>query len=141
MLAKLVAHIKTILQFPQAKYYCWSDSQISLAWIRDTPHKRTVFVANRITEIQRLSNPCNWYCVDTKQNPSDLGTRGVPPSELPKLSLWWKGPSFLQKFDQFVEFQADENLVLPLEDDKKLKREPVKCDLIKPFSAQRKQVY
>lgn len=133
MLAKLVAHIKTIFRFPQAKYYYWSDSQISLAWIRDSPHKRTVFVANRITEIQLLSNLSDWYYIETKQNPSDLGTRGVLPIELPKLSLWWEGPSFLKESNKFKVFQPDENLILPLEDEKKPKRKTVKHDFIQTF--------
>lgn len=121
MLAKLTAHIKSVLQFSNAKYFHWSDSQIVLAWLRDSPHKRTVFVANRITEIQTLSDSKQWRYIDTKNNPADLGTRGICPKELPNLSLWWNGPKCLLTFDEEVECPSDEAVELPLEDNAKVK--------------------
>lgn len=123
LLARMMAHIKSILRFSIAKYFYWSDSQIALAWIHDSPHKRTIFVANRITEIQSLSPSSEWRYVETKQNPSDLGTRGIKPSELSKLSLWWNGPTFLKDidFESYEQFQSSK-VLLPVEDNIKIKK-------------------
>lgn len=38
----------------------WSDSQIALWWIDSHPSRWNVFVANRISQIQKLSSNCTW---------------------------------------------------------------------------------
>lgn len=65
---------------------------ITLAWIKDSPHKRTTYVANRVSEIQGLSNPDSWFHVKTGDNPADIGSRGILPTNLRLCELWWKGP-------------------------------------------------
>lgn len=133
MLSKIMDHLKSVLQFSTAKYFYWTDSQIVLAWIRDVPHKRTVFVANRITEIQALTSTSHWRYIDTKNNPADLGTRGISPEDIPHSNLWWKGPDSLLQFDEEIVFQPDETISLPLEDNVKPKAKPVKTNLIQTF--------
>eukprot|EP00794_Sanderia_malayensis_P006681 gene6680-7438_t len=66
----------------------WTDSTTVLHWMAN---KGTwwVFVRNRVKELSTGS----WNYVPTKQNPSDLGTRGIKPSQLG--DLWFKGPSWL----------------------------------------------
>lgn len=56
MLAKAMNHCKNVFQFRSAKLFYWCDSQIALAWIRDEPQKRAVFVGNRVSEIQSLTD-------------------------------------------------------------------------------------
>ena len=41
------------------------------------------------------------HYVPTNSNPSDLGTRGAAPDKL--VDLWYKGPDWLQKHDQWPE--------------------------------------
>lgn len=122
MLAKMMNHLKITLAFSNAKYFYWSDSQITLAWINDEPHKRSVFVANRVAEIHSLSSPESWYYVETKSNPSDLGTRGISPSNLCDLSLWWGGPSFVKTFTETSPFCSEDEICLPVEDNAKPQR-------------------
>ncbi|XP_018406510.1 PREDICTED: uncharacterized protein LOC108782682 [Cyphomyrmex costatus] len=55
-----------------------------------------VFVANRIGEIQRLTQATDWRHVPSGQNPADLLSRGSNPSDLIHATTWWKGPDFLQ---------------------------------------------
>ena len=69
-----------------------------LYWIRGQSRKFKPFVANRVGEIQALTNPEQWRHVPTKQNPADLLTRGLSVSALSEEERWWKGPLFL-KYD------------------------------------------
>lgn len=78
-----------------SKLYCWTDSSITLAWVDSSPDKHKTFVANRISEIQSLTNSKNWRHVDTKQNPADCLSRGVDAKELKDHELWWHGPKWL----------------------------------------------
>lgn len=75
----------------------YSDNQTVLAWIKSHPNHYNVFVANRITEIQGLTNPENWFYVSTDENPADCASRGIFPSELVNHKLWWYGPEWLSK--------------------------------------------
>lgn len=118
LLAKMMDHLRHTFEFPNTKVFYWCDSEITLAWIKDEPHKRKVFVANRITEIQSISDPLDWHYVKTSENPADLGTRGICPSILPDLSLWWHGPEFLRETNNYTSHSVD-NISLPVEDDAK----------------------
>ena len=54
-------------------------------------------MANRVGEIQSMTNPEQWRHVPTKQNPADLLTRGLRVTELNKEVKWWNGPPFLRQ--------------------------------------------
>ncbi|XP_065193193.1 uncharacterized protein LOC135824389 [Sycon ciliatum] len=72
----------------------WSDSSNVLHWI--TNHSRTFkqFVASRVGEIQRQTNPTQWRYVPTVLNQADLVSRGMSMQELAGSSLWWNRPGF-----------------------------------------------
>ena len=53
-----------------------------LYWVRGRNTKFKPFVANRVGEIQSLTNPEQWRHVPTKQNLADLVTRGLSVSAL-----------------------------------------------------------
>ena len=55
------------------------------------------FVANRIAEIQRLTNPEQWRHVPGIDNPADLPTRGLSAANLSENCFWMEGPSFLKE--------------------------------------------
>ncbi|GFQ66758.1 DUF1758 domain-containing protein [Trichonephila clavata] len=59
------------------------------------PRKWKPFVANRTLEILYSISCNNWCYVPTKENPADLGSRGMSPKDLPDCSLWWEGPPWL----------------------------------------------
>ena len=75
----------------------WSDSMNVLWWIRGRSWIFKPFVANRVGEIQSLTNPKQWLFVPTNENPADFTTRGMRVSDLAKEEKWWNGPDFLQK--------------------------------------------
>lgn len=93
--------------------YFWSDSTIALSWIAGDPSRWSVFVANRTSEIQRLSTPGRWYHVRSELNPADALSRGIDPDEIPNHKLWWSGPSFLQK--DYYEILSNSPSLLPME--------------------------
>lgn len=77
------------------KFYCWTDSSITIDWINSIDDKYKTFVANRIAEIQEYTEPKQWRHVEGTQNPADCLSRGLNPKELVEHQLWWHGPTWL----------------------------------------------
>lgn len=94
LLANLVTMVGEELKI--SNIHCWTDSTITLDWIDSTPDLYKTFVANRVSEIQSLTNSKIWRHVDGKQNPADCLSRGLDPEELKGHGLWWHGPSWLK---------------------------------------------
>ncbi|GFW71073.1 uncharacterized protein TNCV_91161, partial [Trichonephila clavipes] len=62
-------------------------------------HRWKPFVANRVREIQSLTDPNSWFHCSGKDNPADLLTRGISVDALTTNSKWWNGSSFLRQID------------------------------------------
>ena len=77
-------------------YFCWSDSQISLWWIRQIRKDCKVWVENRVQVIRKNVAPNYWMYVSTDTNPGDVTTRLLSPNACISCEMWWKGPDFLQ---------------------------------------------
>lgn len=97
LLAKLANSVVQALTIPLNKQYYWCYSTIVLAWIYGEPHIRKTFVANRLTEIHQLTLREQWCHVKSEHNPADVISRGINPSQLRDLRLWWQGPEWLQQ--------------------------------------------
>jgi len=123
--------------------HMWTDSMIVLQWIRSPAHKWKQFVANRVSEIQLLTNPEMWSHCRSKFNPADLPTRGLTVANLKESEIWWNGPSFLttlnpleeseeETSDEIVvsELTQDQQIVVQLSSGEKREKEPV-VDLMK----------
>ena len=95
LLARLTHRVQEILTYQFERVYLWSDSTIALSWIQSCPSRWKTFVANRVSEIQRLSNSDRWFHVRTNDNPADIITRGVSLKELKLHNLWWHGPQHI----------------------------------------------
>lgn len=95
LLATLLDHVKLSLRLPNAQCFAWTDSTVVLAWIQKPSHIWKTFVANRVSEIQSLTNPTIWRHVPGTDNPADCASRGVYPSEIINCSLWFNGPRWL----------------------------------------------
>lgn len=110
LLAHLFKKVKAsiILQFH--KIYFWCDSTITLAWIKSSSGKWKTFVANRVSEIQDLTDIQDWHYVCSKENPADLLTRGIEAKGMLNNKLWWKGPDWLSNDDFKCKFISDINL-------------------------------
>lgn len=97
VLARLASQAYKALNITFNDLIFWTDSTVVLGWIGTTPNLLKPFVANRVAEIQELSQTATWRHVPTKDNPADLPSRGVSPSQLKECSLWWNGPSWLSE--------------------------------------------
>lgn len=95
LLSRLMQNVISSMQFEKCESFYWTDSTIVLAWINGNPARWTVFVANRIAEIQRSSTIRNWNHVSSEDNPADCSSRGVQPNRLASHPLWWTGPAWL----------------------------------------------
>ncbi|KRY58771.1 hypothetical protein T03_7489 [Trichinella britovi] len=93
--ARLLAYVRRELAMKVERCVHWSDSAITLCWIKGDPGRWKPFVANRVREIQQLSSPDSWKHCPTDENPADLLSRGCSPHRLSSENLWWKGPKWL----------------------------------------------
>lgn len=95
LLIKLLVKVKNALNIDEISCHAWSDSMVVLAWLRKLPCHWKTFVANRVSQIQNVLGPSHWKYVPSKENPADVASRGIMPSELITHPLWWHGPSWL----------------------------------------------
>ena len=86
---------------------CWTDSMIALGWIRGDASRWKQFVANRVREIQELTNPSWWRHCTSEENPADVVSRGLTGSELASCKLWWQGPHWLASQVNFSESPSE----------------------------------
>lgn len=107
LLSQLAKRVSQSTNINFNKIFLWSDSTITLSWIKSPPNKWKTFVANRVAEIQYLSDPEDWYHVSTHDNPADLISRGVEPNQLFRKTLWWNGPSWLVEHSTHFPPQKD----------------------------------
>ena len=75
--------------------YVWIDSKVTISWLISNKPLQ-VYVRNRVDEIHSLLPDAIFSYVNTKENPSDLLSRGISASLLKTSSLWWEGPSWLK---------------------------------------------
>ncbi|XP_037930181.1 uncharacterized protein LOC119664905, partial [Teleopsis dalmanni] len=95
LLAKLMRRVSQILN-NNATIYCWSDSMITLCWIKNIKNKEK-FVRTRVEDIKKWIPKTKWQHVKSQENPADIASRGICPSKLKYNPLWWNGPSWLTK--------------------------------------------
>ncbi|GFS45444.1 integrase catalytic domain-containing protein [Trichonephila inaurata madagascariensis] len=72
LLANLLQATLPTLTVPISETFAWSDSKITLAWLKSEPRR------------------CGL------ENPADCGTRGIPLTKLEKCDLWFNGPDWLR---------------------------------------------
>ncbi|XP_039307877.1 uncharacterized protein LOC120358265 [Solenopsis invicta] len=95
LLTRLVSHILNVFTFPNIPIFLWTDSSITYTWISNHPSRWKDFVQNRVSFIQDTLPQAKWRFVPGTENPADLATRGLTPSQLAELPIWWTGPLWL----------------------------------------------
>ena len=90
--ARLLVYVRDALKLTNVQTHCWTDSTIALAWIQSDSSKWKKFVANRVSEIQAITDKNTWHHCPGKDNPADLVTRGLSATELMESTLWRFGP-------------------------------------------------
>ncbi|XP_029157332.1 uncharacterized protein LOC114929817 [Nylanderia fulva] len=95
LLTTLMLHVRATLGLTTTPVHLWSDSRVTLHWIRGHSTRWKTFVANRVSQIQTLLPDAQWRHVAGRENPADCASRGVTPAELINHELWWTGPTWL----------------------------------------------
>ncbi|XP_053964104.1 uncharacterized protein LOC128867038 [Anastrepha ludens] len=95
LLAELLEFVCKKIHHNPRNVHCWTDSMITLAWIKGDPSKWTTFVSNRVTKIQLLTQHYHWHHVPSELNPADILSRGTKADKFIENSLWFHGPHFL----------------------------------------------
>ena len=99
LLARLIVDVRDAMEkefvVMNKDVYCWSDSMVSLWWIKQVSKVWKMWVQNRVLTVRKLVAPERWYYVPTGENPADIATRVVSPENFVKKELWWRGPEFL----------------------------------------------
>lgn len=88
----------TTLKFEEPALF--TDASIVLGWLHTPPYKLKVFISNRVSHITDLTSLSCWRHVSSKDNPSDLGSRGSTADKLKESQLWWHGPPWLREHNE-----------------------------------------
>ncbi|XP_074099028.1 uncharacterized protein LOC141527441 [Cotesia typhae] len=101
LLAHLIKHTQSTLELQDVPVFLWTDSSITLAWVKNNPMKWKEYVGNRVSSIhQTLPNAC-WRYTSGKLNPADCASRGLNASQLISHHLWWTGPPWLAQSPEY----------------------------------------
>ncbi|XP_074040766.1 uncharacterized protein [Leptinotarsa decemlineata] len=73
--ARLGHFLKKTLDMEISAIWYWSDSKTVLYWIRSEARRFKVFVAQRLGEIQDLTNSSEWKYINSKENVADEATK------------------------------------------------------------------
>ena len=112
LLSKLVSSVQEALQ-PEVALddpVCYTDSRVALYWIRGCRQEWKQFVENRVTSIRALVPPQCWVHCPGKENPADIPSRGMTPSELVRNHLWLKGPDWLHALHAYGPVDESEDV-------------------------------
>lgn len=83
------------MKFATSQCFAWTDSSIVLSWLRRHPTRWKTYIANRIVAIHSNVNQAIWQHVRSEDNPADVPSRSVNPTDLLSHGLWWNGPKWL----------------------------------------------
>ncbi|GFW69334.1 integrase catalytic domain-containing protein [Trichonephila clavipes] len=87
---------KIVRKKKECKVFHWTDSEIVLFWIKGSSKRWKQFVANRVQEISKLTDPDSWFHCSGQDNPSDFLSRELSVDTLISNNKWWTGPAFLR---------------------------------------------
>ncbi|XP_077560520.1 uncharacterized protein LOC144175312 [Haemaphysalis longicornis] len=96
MASRLCQFIGSSLKLHIDSIHLWTDSMITLHWIRGDAARWKEFVKNRVAEIQQNTDVAQWRHCPGKGNPADLMTRGMTAASLKSSDMWWHGPSWIR---------------------------------------------
>lgn len=97
LLSRLVVNVMTCLttRLKLEEPRCFTDSQVALFWIKGVEKEWKPFVQHRVDEIRKLTSIDCWNHCAGKDNPADIPSRGLTPTELSTNKMWKEGPVWL----------------------------------------------
>ncbi|XP_064619531.1 uncharacterized protein LOC135482978 [Lineus longissimus] len=109
------------LDYKIAEQTFWTDSKVVMGYIANEERRYHVFVANRVQEIRKETEPSQWRHVASEENVADEASRGLNPEQLASgTARWLRGPDFLWERELP---KAGHQEVEEIEDDPEVKRE------------------
>lgn len=97
MASRLCQFVRASMEVHIDNVHMWTDSMITLHWIRGDAARWKEFVKNRVAEIQQNTDATQWRHCPGKSNPADLMTRGMSAASLKSSDMWWHGPSWIRE--------------------------------------------
>ena len=108
LLARLISvtvrALESVIEFSKLK--CWTDSKVALYWITQREKEWKQYVQGRVEEIRSLVDVKHWNHCPGSENPADIPSRGILPTQLASSELWWFGPKWLSLPENPVEEPA-----------------------------------
>ena len=80
---------------------CWSDSLVTLYWIKGTCNQFKQFIENCVSEVQKHTQVETWHHIPKILNPADIPVHGLDATEFVQSELWFNGPDFIRKPKEF----------------------------------------
>ena len=102
LLSKFITSVKTAVESEVdiVGFFCWTDSQIVLWWIRQAQKEWKVWVQNRVQKSRQSVDSKNWFHVPNLLNPADICTWECLVIRFKECSLWWYRPKFLLVWEE-----------------------------------------
>ena len=93
--SRLLKFVPESLSLKIDRVVCWTDSMVTLQWIRGSSCQWKTFIANRVAEIQSTWDSQHWEHCPGEDNPADMLTCGLSSKVLAENGLWWNRPKWL----------------------------------------------
>ena len=113
------------------------DSTIVRSQIQRETYGFNTFVATKLSENQKKTNPNEWWWIETNQNPADMVTRPCHPNRLGNDSTWQMGPEFMSlpisqwPISQINETELPDRIGITMTLDSTKERDEASLNLIK----------
>ena len=115
LLVKLMSVVRQGLNLPSVPVRLWSDSMITLHWIKRGTNLK-IFAHNRVQTIRELSKSWQWGFIRGELNPADILSRGSTPEIFIECDVWWKGPDLDKNTDLMEELSEDDRNIAQKEE-------------------------
>ena len=116
---------------------CWSDSMITLCWIKSDKKELRPFEDHRVTEIRKNTDRDKWFHCRTDQNPADVITRFHSYDD-EKSRLYFDGPLFLKDLDERDHYEQHKNAIVdidtPYENNEEINGNDILVSMVNSFS-------
>lgn len=75
--SNLVRHTQTVLNLLDIPVFLWTDSSVTLLWVKSSLMRWKEFVENRVSPIQEATPSAHWRFTSGKLNSADCASRGL----------------------------------------------------------------
>ena len=94
LMSNVIEALSSIIKIESVRY--WLDNKTALYLVYNNGEWKK-WVQFRVAEVLTLTEKEQWGHVAGKDNPANIGSRGVAASYLKTYNLWWEGPQWLTK--------------------------------------------